>query len=254
MIVTKKVNSLLLPEVKDILATVDPKFNGRMPYETKIKDWLSPIIDLSDFYVYPVSGITTAIDWWTLNEKRGIYKYDGDYEWVDNTGNEVLYISCPSSIDGNHTTIPTDVPVVLDLAYVGTTSITKIPMTKNIEKVFYSLSKPFGIGNVRTGWYFTRRPDIKLHNLTKEAGYYNYCASQYAEILLDNFDVSYIHNAFHDQQISICSEHGLTPSDSVWLSTSKDSKYQEFRRNSAIARLCITKYMKEWEYDKDHNF
>ncbi len=244
---TKLIDTLLLSEVQSELDNIKPTLNGRQPYETNIKTWLKPLVDLSDFYVYPINGITEGINWWTKNEKRGIYKYDGDYEWVDNTGNQVLYITCPSSIDGNYTSIPTHVPVVLDIAYAGCVPVKPIPITDNIEKVFYSLSKPFGVSNIRTGWYFTRRPDAKLHALSIKAKYYNYCATQYAEHIINTYNIDYIHTQLRHSQYTVCELHNLTPSDCVWLANSTDNKYKEYRRHkhTDVARICITKLIEE---------
>ena len=248
---TKLVDTLILPEVQAELDTIKPMLNGRQPYDTNIKSWLKPLIDLSDFYVYPMNGITEGINWWQKNEKRGVYKYDGDYEWVDNTGNQVLYITCPSSIDGNYKEIPTDRPVVLDIAYAGCVPVRPIPITKNIEKVFYSLSKPFGVSNIRTGWYFTRRPDARLHKLHIEAAYYNYCAGQYAEHLINKYSIDYIYTQLKNIQQTVCAEYNLTPSDAVWLATSTDEIHKEYRRHkhTDVARICITKLIKE-QYEK----
>jgi len=148
---TKLIRTFILPEVYEILKQIKPNFFTDEKYITNIKKWLSPIINLEDFYVYPINGITEGLNWWSCNEKRGIYKDIGDYEWIDNTGNNIKYITCPSSIDGNFVSIPTDIPVVLDIAYVGSTKIHKINVSDNVEKVFYSLSKPFGLQNIRTG-------------------------------------------------------------------------------------------------------
>ena len=248
---TKLIDTFILPEVQQELGTIVPHLNGRHPYETNIKQWLSPIVDLTGFFVYPVNGITEAINWWASKEQRNIHKADGDYEWVDEgmhnlwaKSNDVLYMTCPSSIDGNYVDIPTDVPVVLDIAYVGTTAIKKINIPPNVEKVFFSLSKPFGISNIRTGWYFTRRPDAKLNWLHVEAQYYNYCALQYAEHLINTYSLDYVHSKLKAIQADVCRELNVTPSDCVWLATSKDKKYTEYQRSGNIARLCITKLIK----------
>jgi hypothetical protein len=237
---SKRVNTKILPEVQEVLDQVKPIYNGRQPYTTSVKEWLKPTIDLDRFFVYPTNGATGAIDWWTLNEKRGVYKALGDYEWVDNNGTEVLYISCPNSIDGNYIDIPTDVPVILDIAYVGSTELRYIDVPKNVEKVFYSLSKPFGIHNIRTGWLFTRRPDIKLHSLNYDAGYYNYYANQLSEAIFNNFSIDYCYHAWKKRQLEVCEEYNLTPSDCVWLATSTDEKYKDYRRNDKVARICIS--------------
>ena len=70
-------------------------------YSTHIKEWLKPVIDLSDFYVYPTNGITEGLTYWMSKEKRSLYRETGDYEWVENTGKDIHYITCPSSKDGN---------------------------------------------------------------------------------------------------------------------------------------------------------
>lgn len=253
---TKLIDTFILPEVQAELDTVKPQLNGRMSYNTNIVEWLKPLIDLSGFYVYPVNGITEAINWWQKREERTIQRSKSDYEWVDydrvkHIRNTVRYVSCPNSFDGNYTDIPTDVPVVLDIAYAGCVPIKPIKMTKNIERVFYSLSKPFGISNIRTGWYFTRRPDVKLKSLHIDAGYYNYCANQYAEHVINTFTLDYVHKELVEIQQDVCRQYDLTPSDCVWLATSTDEKYKDYRRSidSSVARLCITRLIRE-QYDK----
>lgn len=225
-------------EILSTLEQIEVPYTDKSKYETSIKAWLSRIIDLSGFYVYPADGITGAINYWLSKERRTVHRLQGDYEWVNSTGNEVLYMTNPSSIDGNFTTIPTDMPVVLDIAYVGTTKIKKIELPANVEKVFFSLSKPFGMQNIRTGWYFTKRPDIMLHKLTYEAHYYNYFAHACAENIISKFDIDYANKMYVDKQRQICSEYELQPSDCVWLATSDDTKYNDYVRNH-LARLSL---------------
>lgn len=248
---TKLIDTFILPEVQADLNNVTPVLNGRQEYTTNIKEWLSPIVDLTDFYVYPVNGITEAINWWTKGETRDIIMEPGDYEWVTcsrnpNPDNTVKYISCPNSVDGNYTDIPTDVPVVVDLAYAGCVPVKPITLPDNVEKVFYSLSKPFGVSNIRTGWYFTKRPDAKLHALHIAGMYYNYCALQYAEHIINKYSIEYVHAQLKDIQYSVCSEYDLTPSDCIWLATSTHNQYKDYRRNTQtdVARLCITQLIK----------
>jgi len=255
---TQLVDTFILPEVQRELDTIVPKFNGRQEYDTKIKEWLSPIIDLTDFFVYPINGITEGLNWWQGKEERSVYKQDGDYQWISNsktTSNDpgILYMTCPSAITGSYVDIPTDIPLVLDIAYVGSVPKQKINIGPNVEKVFFSLSKSFGIGNIRTGWYFTRRPDAKLHQIHIKSMYYNYCAFQYAEHLINTYGIDYVHTKLKDIQLQVCSEHNFMPSDCVWLATSPNDEYAAYRRGSSkIARLCITKLIKE-QYYKERN-
>jgi len=242
---TKSIDTILLPEVRKIINTVTPDFNGRYTYETDIKSWLSPVIDLKKFYVYPMNGITGAIDWWVSRERRGIKKAVGDYEWIDTTGDQVLYMTSPSSIDGNHAEIPTNIPVVLDIAYVGSAYPQRIELPNNVEKVFFSLSKSYGINNVRTGWYFTKRPDYKLHKLVYEAKYYNRYANQVSEIIIKNFNLTYAYNKLKVYQQQVCQKYDLQPSECMWIANSTKSKYINYIRAGKTARLCITNLIKK---------
>jgi hypothetical protein len=247
---TKQVRPIVLPEVNSLI-----KKSGIMPinddcrYKTNIKEWLSPVIDLSEFYVYPINGITEGLNYWSGKEQRNITKIDGDYEWVDSTfcrNGEIRYVSVPSSVDGNFKELDYDGPIALDIAYVGTTKPQFIPMAESIETVFYSLSKPFGLKNLRTGWYFTRRPDVKLYNLHIKSNYYNYFSHQIAELVIEHFTIDYVYDRMRKIQLDVCDKMNLIPSDSVWLATSDDNIYDSFKRGNTN-RLCITEFMKEHE-------
>jgi len=244
---TKQIRSPLSPEVLDIIRTVEAPTTIK-PYTTNIKEWLSPIIDLSGFFVYPTNGITEGLNWFMSTTDKNIVREKGDYEWVDNISNRnepsYRYISCPSSKDGNYREIPTDVAVALDIAYVGTTLPRKIPMTDNIDYVFYSLSKPFGVNGIRTGWLFTRHKEKKLHRLIYGANYYNHYANAIAEAIIGNFTIDYVYKKYYNKQQEICNQFDLCPSDSVWLATSLSDRYRDFIR-ADIARLCLTSLIDE---------
>jgi len=241
-----KIKPIILPEVYNCLKKINFDFDQYVSYNTMIKEWLYPIINLQNFYVYPINGITEGLNYWMGNEPKGIFKDKGDYQWVDCTGNEIKYVTCPSTIHGNFIDIPTDVPVVLDIAYVGSTKIQEINIKNNVEKVFFSLSKSFGLRTIRTGWYFTRTPDIKLHKLHYKNKYYNYFAHQCAEEIIKNFPIDYVYNKLNAQQKSVCNNLNINQSDSVWLGYSYDDNYTKFRRNNEIARLCLTNYLKNY--------
>lgn len=237
------VRTFVLPEVNSIIENVKPTFDSVIPYTTYIKEWLKPIIDLSEFYVYPMNGITEGLNWWYYKEERSVIINNGDYQWIANkkgSNNYIKYLSVPSAIDGNFVNIPIDVPVALDLAYVGSTKIKKLDISSNVEFVFFSLSKSFGISNIRTGWLFTKHEDKKLNDLIYSAKYYNYYANKISEKVIQSFSIDHIHNRLNNKQIEICEKLNLTPSDSVWLATTNDIEYQKFRRHNNTARLCLS--------------
>jgi hypothetical protein len=243
---SKAVRTTCLPEIKAIKDIITLDFDSVNNYQTNIVGWLKPVVDLSDFYVYPMNGITEGLNWWMASETRSIHMADGDYQWVKPTeGNgDILYMSNPSAIDGNWRDIPTDIPVALDLAYVGSTKIRKIELPDNVEYVFYSLSKSFGVRNVRTGWLFTREPIPRLEALTYNAKYYNYNALEVAETIMMNYPVDHIYNRLKLKQLELCMDLGFTPSDSVHIATTYSDEFKEFRR-SDVARICISDYLNE---------
>lgn len=237
------VRTFVLPEVQSVLEQVYPTFDEVTPYNTYIAEWLRPIIDLSEFYVYPMNGITEGLNWWYYKEQRSVIVDNGDYQWITNkkgSDDLIKYLSVPSAIHGNFVDVPSDVPVALDLAYVGSTKIKKINIDSNVEFVFFSLSKSFGLSNVRTGWLFTKDEDKKLNDLIYSAKYYNYYANKISETIIKSFSLDYIHNRLNNKQIEICDKLNFTPSDSVWLATSNDIEYKKFRRNGNTARICLS--------------
>ena len=234
------VRTNVLDEVKTAVQALKCDLDGVLKYSTSIKQWLKPMVDLTNFHVYPMNGITQGLDWWYDKEQRSVTLNKGDYQWITPKAGigHIHYVSVPSAINGNFVEIPTDVPTAVDLAYVGSTEIKHIEIPKNTEFVFYSLSNPFGVRNIRTGWIFTREADARLEALTHSAKYYNYYANDVAETIMKNFDIDYIHKSLHKKQIEVCNEYGFTPSDSVWLATTDNPAYDKFKREGS-ARLCL---------------
>jgi len=236
--------------IREIERTVESyKFNNHTAvhkHQSRIVDYLKPYCDLSDFdYFYPLNGITEGLNYWMWQEKRSIKMAVDDYQWVSGkeTG-EVLYLSNPTSYDGNYCTIPTDIPVVLDLAYLLSTEKKYINISSNVERVFFSFSKCFGLRNYRIGYYWSRTPDKRLEPLHTSAKYYNYYSMGLGEHLMQNIDSDLVYNTLKPYQLSICNELDLTPSDAIWLATSDDLCYSKFKRNYTN-RLCIADLIKE---------
>lgn len=243
------VRTNVLPAVRKVVDTVKPDYDSVGSYKTDIIEWLKPIINLKGFSVYPVNGITEGLDWWWGRSPYKIWSAVGEYQWVDHKRSGMaphyVYQSVPSAVDGNYCAVDNHTKVALDLAYVGSTSIQQIELHNGVEKVFFSLSKPFGIRNIRTGWYFSRTPDKKREALTYNAKYYNYYAHTVSESIISNFDVDYIHNTLYNKQVMVCNKLNFKPSDSVWLATTTDTDYAKFMRNGKDARICLAGVINE---------
>lgn len=230
----------VLDDVNRAVEGLKCDLDGVLKYSTNIVEWLKPVVDLSNFHVYPMNGITQGLDWWYNKESRCVVLKPGDYQWIEPKGGygKIRYISVPSAIDGNFVDIPNDNPTAVDLAYVGSTEIRKIDIPEKTEFVFYSFSKPFGVRNIRTGWIFTKKPDHKLEALTHSAKYYNYHAHNIAETIIANFDIDFVYNKLHKKQKEVCEKYNFVPSDSVWLASTDNSAYDKFKRGER-ARLCL---------------
>jgi len=218
--------------------------------ETKIVDYLRPYVDLSNFeYIYPVNGITEALNYWQWQENRTIEITPGDYQWVTGkTDGEVVYVSNPTSYDGNFRNIPDDRPVVLDLAYLLSTAKQHITITDNVERVFFSFSKCFGLRNYRIGYYFSRKPDQRLQALHQSAKYYNYYSMGLGEHLMNCVDPAVVYRTLEPYQRNICAELNFEPSDALWLANTQDPVYNKFKRNYTN-RICIADLIKEQYYN-----
>lgn len=241
------VRTPVLKEVEDIARKVRVDFDSVKPYKTDIVKWLRPIINLEGYHVYPMNGCTEGLNWWYHQEYRGVHMAPGDYQWIKPTDRcaKIVYVSIPSAINGNFVELPILDPVALDLAYVGSTKIQYVHNFGNIEYAFFSLSKAFGLRNIRTGWLFTKKPDERLEALTHSAKYFNYYAHDVAETIISNFDIDYIHNTLYNKQKDICDKLDLIPSDSVWLATTQNKEYAKFMRDGKTARISIAGVINE---------
>lgn len=236
--------------IKEVVDVVDRfKLDNHIDvkvFKSNITEYLKPYCDLSQFeYLYPLNGITEGLNYWMSDEKRTIQIRDGDYVWVGGKPlGDVYYWTNPASFDGNFYDIPTDKPVVLDLAYIMSTDIKKINIPDNVEKVFFSFSKCFGLRNYRIGYYWSRKPDRYLEPLIVNAKYYNYYSMGLGEKLIETIPIDLVYKTLKPYQLDICNSFNLTPSDVLWLATSNDPLYNKFKRNYTN-RLCIADLIKE---------
>jgi hypothetical protein len=240
--------------IKEVVNVVDAfmldKHDEVKLFESKITEYLKPYCDLSGFeYLYPINGITEGLNYWMWGEKRTIQVRKGDYVWVGGEPvGDVYYWTSPNSMEGNFCEIPTDKPVVLDLAYILSTKVKHFEIPDNVERVFFSMSKCFGLRNYRIGYYWSRKPDRWLEPLHGSAKYYNYHSMALGEALIENIPIDLVYNTLQPYQQNICEELNLTASDVVWLATSDDPQYEKFVRGNT-ARLCVADLIKEMYHD-----
>lgn len=258
----KAVYSVLLPEVHDILIEPISDFyihtgdkdrldELRLSVINKFREWVKDIVDLSDFtYAYPTNGVTHALDQWLLLESGNIHQIPGEYGWLStqkqsigdaSVSNTRAYISNPFSATGNyHNNYKSSLPMLLDCAFVGSTSKQRMNVPTNVDTITFGFSKGFGLNLFRIGFVFSKN-QIGPLNTMMNFNYFNYGSMIIADKIMNNFSVDYIYNKFRSTQVDICAENNLIPSDCVFLATSTDPVYDVYKRGDGTNRICLSR-------------
>ena len=226
----------------------------------QVRSFLSPVIDTSDYkWAYPTNGIHESIDSmcnWVEEYQvfKGEYRYSTFIKTPVNVATTVedimpgvpLYMSNPFSATGNFDpryeqviNSDKDVPVYLDLAFIGTTGPHKIPVNKNVKQIFWSVSKPYGLGLLRAGIRFSRREELVQREL-QGVGYFNHAMIDVFKTVTLNSSVFDKKQKYSKMQEAVCKQFDLTPSDSYLLGTTRDEAWDRFKRENGINRVCLT--------------
>jgi hypothetical protein len=228
--------------------------------QQNIREFLKPLIDLSEFrWAYPTNGIHESIDWMCTKVKsyqvfEGEYRYPtfmkkpmGISKTPDDLFPEVpLYMSNPFSATGNFdnrydevcSTYP-KMDVYLDMAFAGTTGEHQIKMYPNVKEVFWSCSKPYGLGLLRAGVRFVRQPELIQQEL-QGVGYFNHAIIDVFDTVISTNTVFQKKNLYAKQQEEICKHFNLKPSDSFLVGTTHDKEWDRFKRENGLNRVCLT--------------
>ena len=200
--------------------------------------------------------------------KHNRSEYEKSLEKTRPVSGDLFYLSQPSSIDGNVWTgyddfmiflsakYP-DFKVMLDICYVGTVAKSyQINLTfSNIESVFFSLSKVFGVYYHRIGGVFSRNEISSLHG---NRYFKNLFSLRLGTELMTRYGVQELPNKYYNAQFNIIKQLNkkfpdILPSDVVILAhgPKKKGMYGQLTRGDSV-RVCITPSMdKELNYARD---
>ena len=173
--------------------------------------------------------------------------------------NGTWFISNPSAIDGNFVDNEllqrvnrTGNKIALDLAYVGMTRYHKFYVSTNVDYVFLSLSKPYGVFRHRIGFTLTRTPSQVLYgnkwfkDITRLFQAY-LLATEIGPLKLYEKYVSW-----QQEAISTIIEEDrvvLKPSDVFLLAHAEHNSFTDYKRGTSF-RFCLTPYFEDIE--KNH--
>ena len=252
-------------EVDNLLRALEPQEYYASLHERKIikwridsvadeiRKWLLPVIDLTEFvFAYHTNGTHSAIEQWLASESRPICCLSGEYPYPRHFRRDILVVNTVSEIPPNHIVFISNPfsssgkydsryqmitnPVILDCAYVGTTATARINLTPNTEQVFWSGSKPFGIGHFRTGFRFCRKPDL-LQEQLKDTGYFNWFGIELLDRCVKLWSVDTAYNNLAEAYIKLCETYELMPSDTYLIASSLNDEYNHLAREDGIIRI-----------------
>ena len=137
------------------------------------------------------------------------------------------------------------IPVLLDLAYFGTTTDIDLdlndPIYDCVEDVVFSLGKTFPLIGARPGIRFQRTVTDDAVYFANQHGIVNNFACVAGIYAMDNFSADYIYNKYVDIATSIANALDSTLSKSVLFATSHASRYNSIQRvEHEPTRLCIS--------------
>ena len=164
--------------------------------------------------------------------------------------NDVVVISAPFSDTGDWHPAASrvldeahenKVPVLLDLAYLGTCYGLKMNLDHPaVHELAFSLSKWIpALAQFRIGLRCSREILDDGLAFAAQVGMTNVASTELGLCVLKKFDLDYIPGKYRAAQLRVCSELGLTPSPSVMFGIG-GAEFQQLNRGGLTNRACIS--------------
>lgn len=232
---------------------------------------LNTITGIEHFpYATYSNGTTEAFDkFYIKNRNRRFRCFKGEYmyhqvTWRNNwpdwkfiedaplDSNDAVIISLPFSDTGNEhwqmrsvlvECTKLKIPVLVDCVYFGTCS--NIDFNFNfdcITDITFSLSKAFPIAYARVGMRLTREDDDDSLLMMHKIGYTNQIGAGLGVLLMAEFSPDYIVNKYKKQQLELCTNLGIKPSNTVLFGVDENNRYPEYNRGGLTNRLSLHKH------------
>lgn len=234
----------------------------------EFKNWSDLNRKMPVFLDWPcliTSGTTESfLDFNLCHKKRETFVLKGEYPYHCSLGatavdsytkipsNQKLIISYPFSASGNiypdfekvlNYCTQKNIIVLIDCALLFISNIEILDFAKYecVERIAFSLSKNFSSGRFRSGVSLIRNIDKKSHlALVNEWSYINHLSLSIHIELMKRFDCSYIFNKYRKDQLEICQNLNVRPSDTVIFGLSENEEHKSYSRSGFINRLCIS--------------
>jgi hypothetical protein len=265
-------------EVLNFLKNLNNNIIKPVDFLQNYKQWIASVHSVVGWNKFKhlcfSNGTTEAFDKFYfrhLNRKlrllRGEYYYHqivaknhyGYFEWLEDIStlskNDVLVMSVPFADTG---IVPFDlyhildrceeleVPVLLDLAYINLSIGLELNLDyKCIDTITSSLSKVFPVSQYRIGIRLQQKLIDDTMLAYNENQYINLHSLNIGQSLIDGYPADYSFKKYREQQITLCKELSITPSQCFIFGVDHDNLYPEYNRGSNSNRLCLSDYFSE---------
>jgi hypothetical protein len=224
------------------------------------------VLGLERFATALTDGVTGAFaDFTHAYPDKELVVFKGEYPYHRDTGATVitnidqlengqrLILSVPFAASGNkplqyeeiiERCNELQIPVFLDMAYFGAAKLGSILVDYECVKfVAFSLSKTFATGKCRIGICFYRDITVGPMQLLNQYEYVNHVSINMHYQILENFTPDYLFNKYRERQLNIANDLDIDASDTVFLCTTYDKKYNGFSRAGTINRIGIAEML-----------
>lgn len=227
--------------------------------------WLEPLCpEVRQFpYFYLTSGILEGLNLEGNLGTEKIYFQQGDFSYFHQVNphrlvekqdlselksGDKLYASVPSSINGLADTsylqnLP-NITQVWDLAYACTVQeAASIAPSKNVVRMYCSLSKMIGEPALRQGFILSREP-IAVLDFLIEKEYVSLLLAPFYIQIFSKFRLSFLSDELKTFQKEASNELGISASDCVLLGYTKRAEFDQWKRGDTN-RIYLGQYMYE---------
>ena len=254
--------------VQEFLKTVKFAPADINAFKIQYRDWIlsskhTTYTGLENYSMVLTDGVTGAFgDFTHAYPHRTLVVFKGEYPFHRDTGAHVInnvseikksdkvIISAPFAATGNVHNYYTDilercnklnVPVFVDCAYFGCCKLGEVHIDYDcVKMVSFSLSKTFASGKCRIGITFFKDLPVKTPmQLLDEYSYVNHIAVNIHAPIIQEFSPDYMFDTYRVRQTKLAAMLNVDPSDTVFLCTTHDSKFEGFSRAGFINRIGI---------------
>jgi hypothetical protein len=166
--------------------------------------------------------------------------------------NDAVVISLPFSDTGNQHSKMDEmldrckflgIPVLVDCAFVGICQNINFDFDHPaITDITFSLSKTFPVANLRIGMRLTRDDNDDGLLVHTKTNYNNRLGAAVGLDLIAKYSVDWNVERYQEQQITLCQELDIIPSNTVIFGLG-DERYQQYNRGSKTNRLSLAKWL-----------